>query len=96
MKEWAPRYEWWRLIAAVIIVIAGSLFTFVEFGSLSPVESSRELSRIFERPVFANKYSFIWMVLVITVFAYWTAEILSVFGSKLKLLISPPRMRPMQ
>lgn len=96
MKEWAPRYEWWRLIAAVITVMVCSLFTFVEIGSLSPVERSRELSRFFERPVFANKYSFILMVLVVTVFAYWTAEILSVFGSKLKLLISPSRVRSMQ
>lgn len=93
MKEWAPRYEWWRLIGAVIIVIVASLFTFFEIGSLSPVESSRELSRFFERPVFANKYSFIGMIVAISIISYGTAEILSVFGSKLKLLISPSRMR---
>lgn len=95
MKEWAPRYEWWRLIVAVIVVMLGSWFYFFGFGSLAPIETPKELSRIFERPVFANKYSFILMIVMISAFAYGTAEILSVFVSKVKLLISPSRMWPM-
>ena len=85
IRIWAARYEFWRLSIALLSAIGISVFYFIMLRE-SPAASSRELSHIFERQAFANRYSFVLMIMMLTVCAYWTAEIISVFIEKVKLL----------
>jgi hypothetical protein len=84
MQEWAMRYELWRLVAAVTIVLLCSVL-YLSLGEDIPIQHRGELSRYFERPAFANKYSFILMLGVLAMLSYWAAELLSVFREKAKL-----------
>lgn len=82
-----PKNELWRYVIASILIIGVGIL-YLRMGRSSPVDSSHELSRVFERPTFANKYSFVLMLVMLTLFSSSSAQIISALYVKIKLLLA--------
>jgi len=87
MREWASYYEAWRLMLGISIIFLGELIYFFVLGKDSQINSPLELSKIFQRQVFSNKYYFGLLIVFLAGLSYWLAELISVFFQKVKIFI---------
>lgn len=79
--------ELWRLFLIVVMVTGVSVFAFMVLGEALPAESPRDLSRIFERQVFSNKYLFILLLVWLMACSNTNAKIMGCLYLKVKLLM---------
>ncbi len=81
--------ELWRFFLIVVLIMVLSAFLFIEFGEEFPAKSQDDLSRIFERQAFSNKYPFVFILFFLAALANANAnaKIMACMYLKIKLLM---------